>query len=149
MHPGRTVNQSDMAKLFGVAYAKSASVQNAINVFKKPGICPYDPHVFREEDYTRSLNYDRLLPDAPSSTTPLSDSNILEEGSAHSQGENHPALAASLTPFQIRSIQTMAAPKTGRKYKRQESEVLTSTPVKAEQTLKFKKANIKKTKISE
>ncbi|CAH0726909.1 unnamed protein product, partial [Brenthis ino] len=43
----------------------------------------------------------------------------------------------------------MVAPKTGRKHKRQESEVLTSTPVKAEQALKFKKANIKKTKISE
>lgn len=38
MHPGRIVNQYDMAKLFGGAYAKSASVQNAVNGFKKPGI---------------------------------------------------------------------------------------------------------------
>ncbi|CAH0727543.1 unnamed protein product, partial [Brenthis ino] len=102
---------------------------------------------------------DRPLPDAPStkteeietkrSTTSLPDSYILEEGSAHSPGENHPAPAASLTPFQIRSIPTMAAPKTGRKHQRQESEMLTSTSVKAEQALKFKKPNIKKTKISE
>ncbi|CAH0720660.1 unnamed protein product, partial [Brenthis ino] len=83
------------------------------------------------------------------STTPFPDSNILEERSADSLGENHPAPAASLTSFQIRSIPTMAAPKTGRKHQRQESEMLTSTPVKAEQALKFKKANIKKTKISE
>lgn len=42
----------------------------------------------------------------------------------------------------------MAAPKTGRKHKRQKSEVLTSTPVKADQAI-FKKVNNKKTKISE
>ncbi|CAH0721671.1 unnamed protein product, partial [Brenthis ino] len=109
-----------MAKLFGVAYAKSALVQNAsmIQMFleKKIMLAP-------------STMTDRTLPDAPSTKTE--------------------ALAASLTPFQIRSIPTMAAPKTGRKHKRQESEVLTSTPVKAEQAFKFKKANIKKTKISE
>lgn len=49
------------------------------------------------------------------STTPLPESNTLEEGSAHSLGENHPAPAISLTPFQIRPIPTMATPKTGRK----------------------------------
>lgn len=68
--------------------------------------------------------------EAERSTTP--DSKTLEEGSAHSLGENHQAPAASITPFQIRPIPTMAAPKTGRKHKRQKSEVLTSTPVKAE-----------------
>ncbi|CAH0721769.1 unnamed protein product, partial [Brenthis ino] len=91
---------------------------------------------------TPSTMTDRPLPDAQSNKTE-------EEGSAHSLGENHPVPAASITPFQIRSIPTMAAPKTGRKHKRQESDVLTSTPVKAEQALKFTKANIKKTKISE
>uniref|UniRef100_A0A2H1VWF9 SFRICE_015897 n=1 Tax=Spodoptera frugiperda TaxID=7108 RepID=A0A2H1VWF9_SPOFR len=204
-HPGRIVNQYDMAKLFGGAYAKSASVQNAVNGFKKPGIWPYDPNVFGEEDYAPSTMTDRPFPDTPSamtedtvndapsttdcalndspatrmtdpvasvtaeaavaesstqsviiseieterSTTPLPDSNTLKEGSTHSLGEKYPPPSASLTPFQIRPVPTMAAPKTGRKHKRQKSEVLTSTPVKAEQALKFEKANIKKTKISE
>lgn len=51
-HPGRIVNQY-MAKLFGRANIKSASVQNAVNGFRKPGIWPYDPNVFGDEDYAR------------------------------------------------------------------------------------------------
>ncbi|KAJ8728552.1 hypothetical protein PYW07_006248 [Mythimna separata] len=208
-----------MAKLFRGAYDKSASVQNAVNGFKKPGIWPYDPNVFGEEDYAPSTMTDCPFPDTPStmtedtenyapsimaidlfngtsttisdcalndspakrmtndpvasvtaevavaesstqsviiseieterSTTPLPDSNTLEEGSTHSLGAKHPPPSASLTPFQIRPVSTMAAPKTGRNHKRQKSEVLMSTPVKAEQALKLEKANIMKTKISD
>ncbi|GBP54643.1 hypothetical protein EVAR_35905_1 [Eumeta japonica] len=85
--------------------------------------------------------------DTERSTTPLPNSNVLEKGSAHLLGENHLVPAASLTSFQTRPIPTMAAPKTDRKHKRRKSEVLTSTPVKAEQALKFQKANNKRTKI--
>lgn len=63
---------------------------------------------------------------------PLPNSNTLEEGSSHSLRQNHPAPAARLTPFQSRPIQSIAVPKTDRKHKRQKSEVLTSTPVKAD-----------------
>lgn len=185
-----------MAKLFGGAYAKSASVQNAVNGFRKPGIWPYDPNVFGDEDYAPSTMTDRPFPESPSSMTegPLNDaqstvgidpcngtssnvtvcalnespattvtakeavaesstqsviSEIETERSTTPLPNSNILEAASLTPFQIRPIPTMATPKTGRKHKRQKSEVLTSTPVKAEQALKFRKPNNKKTKISE
>lgn len=80
-------------------------------------------------------------------TTPLPVSTLskgLEEGSTNLEGGNYATSATNLTPLQIRPIPVMAAPKTGRK-----SEVLTSTSVKADQGIKFKKVNNEKVKISE
>lgn len=179
-HPGRIVNQYDMAKLFGGAYVKSASVQNAVNGFKKPGIWPYDPNVFGDEDYAPSTMTDRPLNEAQSSlddtpcnsassvvphspTDLVSTQNLMTDLSAKENPEQcttpipDPILeqgplqapVANLTPLQIRPIPTMAAPKTNRKNKRQKSEILTSTPVKAEQAAKYIKVNKKKTNISE
>ncbi|XP_011859972.1 PREDICTED: uncharacterized protein LOC105557363 [Vollenhovia emeryi] len=75
-HPGWIINQYDIAKLFGRAYSKGASVQNAIQGFKKPGIWPYNPHVFNDEDYAPSSMTDRPVKDVPDNITPVRD-NIL------------------------------------------------------------------------
>lgn len=235
-HPGRIVNQYDIAKLFSGAYVKSASVQNATSGFNRPGLWPYNPNVFGDEDFAPSMMTDRPINDESSntadalstasshpvndatpkisdarstivvpsingatstmtnapltmddchstptnsndcpidislistlqqirpeiiiemeperSTTPVSERDIPQNReSANSPSENNPLheVKRSLTPLQIRPIPTMAAPKTNRKHKRQKSEVLTSSPVKAQQAEKFKKAIDKKTQIS-
>lgn len=130
-------------------------VQNAVNGFKKPGLWPYDPNVFGEEDYAPSTMTDRPYNDASSTMTESSVNDapsIMADSSfngawstmidcsfndplttINTVEENRPVPSASLTPLQIRPIPTMAASKTGRKHNRQKSEVLTSTPVKAEQ----------------
>lgn len=53
------------------------------------------------------------------------------------------------SPFDVRPIPKMAAPKTTRKNKSQKAEHLTSTPFKNEQQMKFLKVTEKKTKIEE
>lgn len=56
-HPGRIINQYDVAKLFRPAYLKCATANNAIKGFQTPGIWPTNIEVWGEEHY------------APSSTT--------------------------------------------------------------------------------
>lgn len=285
-HPGRIINQYDITKLFGGAYPKCASVHNAIQGFRKPGIWPYNPNAFGDEDYAPSAMTDRpldaeatvlppsvheennqpiqslrlldaetsILPatsqetnnspvlssligpstdadttteqnlnDPPSSPSVLTvypldaeitvpPSTIQEKNYPQAvppntyrslnpettsilstaQEENditllctiagHPMndetvlsnddmlqlpsddltileervmtprpepVADCISPFVVRPIPTMSAPKTNRKRKCQKSEVLTSTPVKKEQAVKFKKINAIKTKISD
>lgn len=187
-----------MAKLFAGAYVKCVSGQNAVNGFKKPGIWPFNPHVFGKEDYAPSPMTDRPLNEAQSSLdaapattdcpsndalssatscplnpmptttghdislimminfsenekskTALSDSILPKEPIGLTDGISSPAPSANLIPMQIRPIPAMAASKTNRKRKRQKSEILTSTPVKAKQAIKYEKLNKKKTKISE
>lgn len=67
MHAGRIVNHYNMAKLFGRAYVKNALGQNAVNGFRKQGIWPSEPNVFR--DYVPSTMIDCPFPELPSTTT--------------------------------------------------------------------------------
>ena len=168
-HPGRIINQYDIAKLFGGAYSKGASVQNAIQGFKKPGLWPYNPHVFGDEDYAPSSITDRPLEEnASENISPLHDSISLPRDNitplrdilppSHDntalqcsivKTENHDTTIKSLSPFQVRPIPIVAAPKTARKNKRQRAEVLTSSPIRIQQASKFQKVDNKKVKIVE
>ena len=47
----RIIKQHDIAKLLTPAYEKAASAQNAVSGFKTPGIWPYNPSVFGDEDF--------------------------------------------------------------------------------------------------
>ncbi len=46
-HPGRRVTVFQLASLFGKAYLKSATAQNAESGFRKTGIYPLDRHIFQ------------------------------------------------------------------------------------------------------
>lgn len=59
-HPGRVVTQFQMASLFGTAYNRAATMQNAVSAFTKSGICPLNPNTFTDADF------------APSQTTEIS-----------------------------------------------------------------------------
>ncbi|KAJ8980866.1 hypothetical protein NQ317_008925 [Molorchus minor] len=87
-HPGRPVTIAQIGKLFGTAYMKAASVQTAVNGFRKTGIHPLNPEIFpdwmyepaettnrpidahdRDQENNISLSQVQLSPPATSQTT--------------------------------------------------------------------------------
>ncbi|KAK9674866.1 hypothetical protein QE152_g40795 [Popillia japonica] len=57
---GRRINQYDIGKLFTPAYLKGATAQNAVKGFQTTGIFPYNPNIFRDEDFAPASLTDRL-----------------------------------------------------------------------------------------
>lgn len=72
-HVGRIISQFDVAKLFGEAYLKAASPQNAVRGFECTGIWPTNRHIFNDADYLPSAMTDRPQtsnsPDMPTLAT--------------------------------------------------------------------------------
>ncbi|CAH2085212.1 unnamed protein product [Euphydryas editha] len=58
-HVGRIISQYDVAKLFGEAYIKAASAQNAVKEFSTTRIWPTNRNVFNDSDYMPSTVTDR------------------------------------------------------------------------------------------
>jgi len=50
-HPNRIVKKLQISSLFGEAYNRAATVQNAINGFRKTGIAPFNQHVFTDANF--------------------------------------------------------------------------------------------------
>ncbi|CAK1602061.1 unnamed protein product [Parnassius mnemosyne] len=50
-HPGRIVNQYDVARLLSPAFLKSAVAINAVHGFERPGIWPVNKYAFGDEDF--------------------------------------------------------------------------------------------------
>lgn len=60
-NPGRVVSMYQIAKLYGNAFVKAATMSTAINGFKKTGIWPVNQGVFEDHDYAPSETTDRPL----------------------------------------------------------------------------------------
>ena len=58
-HPSRRIQMTDMAKLFNDAYPRACTVKNAVSGLVKSGICPYNPHVFTDEDFDAAMVTDK------------------------------------------------------------------------------------------
>ncbi|CAG4950464.1 unnamed protein product [Parnassius apollo] len=81
-HPGRIVNQYDVARLISPAFLKSAVAINAVHGFERPGIWPVNKYVFGDEDFEpvkSSMNISTVgidsiqtidIPDSAASSTP-------------------------------------------------------------------------------
>lgn len=50
-HPGRIINQYDVARLLSPAFLKCAVAINAVHGFERPGIWPVNKYAFGDEDY--------------------------------------------------------------------------------------------------
>ena len=61
-YPGRRIQFTDVAELFGSAYSKACTIENAISGFRKCGICPYNAEIFSDEDFAPSSVTDRPNP---------------------------------------------------------------------------------------
>ena len=61
-HLGRVVSIYAIAKLFGSAYLKAATVNTAVNAFKSTGIVPYNPDIFSDADFAGADPTDLEMP---------------------------------------------------------------------------------------
>ncbi|KAJ8878321.1 hypothetical protein PR048_018898 [Dryococelus australis] len=52
---GRVVTHFQIAKLYGVAYQKAATMQNSINSFRNTGLLPCNGDVFSDEDFSINI----------------------------------------------------------------------------------------------
>lgn len=75
-HPGRIINQYDIAKLFSGAYLKGATPANAISGFRASGIHPFNSHIIGDEHF------------APSEVYQVNASNIITETNANKQDDD-------------------------------------------------------------
>lgn len=87
-NPGRVVTQFQLAKLFGAAYCKAATIQNAVSGFIKTGIFPTNRNVFGEADF------------APAETTeiPATVSSASTEADINQTPYVNPTPSTSTTP---------------------------------------------------
>ena len=60
-HQGRAITELEVGELFGIAYGKAATVQNAESGFRKSGIYPFNRDVFTDEDFAAAETTDRPL----------------------------------------------------------------------------------------
>lgn len=60
-HPGRPVTIYQVAELFGSAFLKAASMQTAINGFRKTGIYPLDRNIFPDHAFQPSQTTERVV----------------------------------------------------------------------------------------
>lgn len=63
-NPGRIVTQFQLGKLFGIAYAKAATLQNALSGFSKTGIYPLNPNIFSDHDFVSASTTDNDITDS-------------------------------------------------------------------------------------
>jgi hypothetical protein len=65
-HPAQRVSDYEIGEIFGAAYLRTAVADKAITGFRAAGICPFNPNVFTDEDFSASLvterSYDDTLP---------------------------------------------------------------------------------------
>ena len=60
-HPGRVVTINQIGKLYGAAFMRAASVEMAVNGFRKTGIFPLDSNVFPDWMFEPAETTDRSL----------------------------------------------------------------------------------------
>lgn len=58
-NPGRVVSQFQIAKLYGNAFVRAATMTTAVNGFRKTGVWPLNPAVFVDHDFAPSETTDR------------------------------------------------------------------------------------------
>lgn len=60
-HPGQRITTYDIAELFSNSFMNSATMANAVNGFKCCGLWPYNPDVFKDEDFMPAAVTDEPL----------------------------------------------------------------------------------------
>ena len=125
-HPGRVITIYDDSQIIGKGFPISMTCTNIISGFRKTGIFPFNPSIFKEDDFLSSAVADRqALPETLNEQEPVelvAESSKLPSNSA----EN----------FLVSPEQLLAFPKAGPKKqgkkgrKKLKSAILTDTPVK-------------------
>lgn len=141
-YPGRVINQFDVAKLFSAAYLKGATPANAISGFRSSGIYPFNRHAISDEHFAPSEVYESRTEDRPKS--PNEEDQILIESEEPNANKSDIDILKDIRP-----IPKQVNRPNLKSRKPQKAEILTSTPVKEEQRLKFEAASAKRKVFTE
>lgn len=151
-HPGQTITLKDIAELVGNAYKRSFTPSNIMNGFLKTGICPFDAHIFADDDFFCANVTDR--------PPPTNVENVNEPQPGLSQREHtpqpyepvdeptlaqHPLAQSSKTPEDVRPLPKAAPRKKlvgGRRPVK--TKILTDSPNMKEITQDFMQREIKR-----
>ena len=60
-HPGQRISTYDIAELFSNSFMNSSTMAKAVNGFKCCGLWPYNPDVFKDEDFMPAAVTDEPL----------------------------------------------------------------------------------------
>jgi len=132
----------DIAENFGKAFPRAFTAENITSGFRVSGICPYDRHIFPDDEFLGSFVTDR--PPNASTAAPLdANTNALAQttsddsgGGPHQSGATLPETPPSGTKYlslsDVRPFPKAPERKpTSKGRQRGKTQVLTDTPVKA------------------
>ena len=54
-HPGQRITEFQVSRLFRGAYERAVTMLNSVSGFRSIGIVPYNPDVFKEEDFAPAM----------------------------------------------------------------------------------------------
>jgi hypothetical protein len=86
---GRIINQYDVAKLLAPAYLKAATANNAVSEFRCAGLWPYNPNIFRTEEYTPALVTDGKMSENATAVPASSTTNSIFQENETLANSNH------------------------------------------------------------
>lgn len=130
-HPNRIVRKLQVASLFAEAYNRAATVQNAINSFRKTGIAPFKPDIFTEADFLahhleneQAIREDELLRIGETSvglqtteqTTPVPvTASVTNNSSCHEKLNTESSKSPVVSPTDIQKIPVIGTPTTSKR----------------------------------
>lgn len=141
-HPGSAITTYQIASRLTPAYLKATTPANAVEGFKVIGILPYNPDVFKEEDFlsrktekpipiegeTHCTPYNEPPRNIEAASTSQKVAQILS--SAHSSSSNICDLVPSMSVFQVAPLPRAVITRTSRK--RKKFDIISSSPFKSQ-----------------
>lgn len=141
-NPGRVVTPLMVARLFGKAYTRAATMEASVNAFRKTGLVPCNRHIFRDHDF--AIHSDAANGDRPTTSEhpPLGtpDRPGTSSGSAN-----------QVSPEDVRPIPRLAKPfqdptQQGKPSRSGSAQLLTSSPYRRQLQQAKEKKTVAETK---
>ncbi|GFT19800.1 hypothetical protein TNCV_4992631 [Trichonephila clavipes] len=103
-HPGQTITNKNIGKLFSSTYFKSDTVRNTVKRFKECGIEPHNPLVFNEHDFSAARNTDHDVVGAETDNDSANLQTLVLENQHINLPEESQFMANVLIPMHQRSM---------------------------------------------
>jgi hypothetical protein len=141
-NPGRVVTPLMVARLFGKAYTRAATMETSVNAFRKTGLVPCNRHIFRDHDF--AIHSDAANEDRPTTSEhpPL--------GTPDTPGTSSGS-AIEVSPEDVRPIPRLTKPfqdptQQGKPSHSGSAQLLTSTPYRRQLQQAKEKKTVAETK---
>ena len=129
---GRPVTHFDVAELFGRAFLRASSGENAVSGFKVTGICPLNRNIFRDWEFATSEHSEPATVDVeeiPEADIPSTSQNLTPSRPRSSR----PNEGFEISPVNICPVPQVNRPSTSQRGRKKGSPcVVTSSPYKSQ-----------------